>query len=328
VFAENAVNSPVGVTVTASIEQPLLTLGADAVLFVRVGSGDVTPEVETIELYNDGPGDLAALGEISCLPSDEDLIRCDVLDEELELSLDPAFLEPGLNVYTVWVEAENSAISRTITVTVHVMPNPELSLSPPALHFSAVRGSTTVQSGVVEVRNPLGGSVSSISCPAAPAAWVTCSVSGNGVNVGIQPSGLTASPPVATVLVTARLWPQDRIVTTPLTVSLNVEQPVLALSGYILELRGTASGTVTAQNPGAGLLASLGTVSCSAGANLSCAVDQATKVVTVTGVPDALDTGVYVRQVTISAANATNSQTVTVVLTVPIPLFRTTGTAP
>jgi hypothetical protein len=74
---------------------------------------------------------------------------------------------------------------------------------------------------------------------------------------------------------------------------------------------------VQASNTGAGTLANLGTIACSQPTNVACTVNQATGVLTITTNTTGLVAGTYLRSVIVTAANASNTQTVTIVLTVP-----------
>jgi hypothetical protein len=70
-------------------------------------------------------------------------------------------------------------------------------------------------------------------------------------------------------------------------------------------------------NIGAGVLANLGVIACSSPANVTCTPNQGTGQLQITTAVGALTPGTYIRVVDVSATNATNTQTVTIVLTIP-----------
>ena len=74
-------------------------------------------------------------------------------------------------------------------------PTVELLLSQASVQFRAVRGSTSPQTQTLTIANSGGGRLGPISCPAAPASWLTCQVTGgNLVTLTANPSGLKWRP--------------------------------------------------------------------------------------------------------------------------------------
>jgi hypothetical protein len=173
----------------------------------------------------------------------------------------------------------------------------------------------------VNVVNLGGGQLGTVTCPANPAAWLTCVIDNNAiVRITVSAQNLTASPAPVTFDVSAASEGGVSQGTAALTVGFAVEQPVLAVTPTHAELTGTASVVIQASNIGAGTLQNLGTIGCSQPANISCGVNQSTGAITITTAPGQLAPGTYVRVVSVVAANTNNSETVTIVLTVPPPV--------
>jgi hypothetical protein len=219
----------------------------------------------------------------------------------------------------VTVAAEHSNVAATLTVTVNVEPLPRIGLAQSTVHFTAIRGSISPLSQTVGIVNLGGGVLGVVDCPDAPTAWLTCTADASGVHLVASPVGLSSSPAPVVVQVTAVSLEGISQGAATVTVSMSLEQPVLAVTPTNAQIQGTGSVNVQASNIGAGTLLNLGTIGCSQPANITCSVNQNTGVLTITTVPGNLTPGTYIRVVDVTAANANNSQTVTVVLTVPSP---------
>jgi hypothetical protein len=221
------------------------------------------------------------------------------------------------------VSAPNSNVSRTVAVTLSAAPT--IALSATDLAFQAIRGSTTDLVKTVKVSNAGNGVLGGITCPATPAAWLTCAVAADVLTFTAKPTGLTASPPqvlVPVVAVGASNNPQN------VTVNLAILQPVLSLSQSVVNstvatLATSTPVVVMVANTGAGVLADLGTIACTpnpADAHINCAVNQAAGTLTLTvntATGPAITPGKYVLPVSVTASNAVNAtQPITIVLTV------------
>jgi hypothetical protein len=323
VTATGATNSPQAVTVNFTIRQPVLSVDETTVAFTAVqGTSSTTPASATVTVTNTGEGTLANLGGISCVPPTASPVTCTVNQNTgaLTLVVNPTGVV-GTKLYSVTVSAPNSSVTRVVTVSLSAAPG--IALSPSELSFQAIRGSTTDLIKKVKVGNAGNGSLGTITCPANPAAWLTCAVTNADTLVfTAKPTGLTASPLEVLVPVTAAGAfnnPQN------VTVNLTIQQPVLTLSTSVLNLTVAAGGTTTptavmVTNTGAGTLADLGTIAC-AGSDprVTCGVNQTTGALTLavnTASAPALVAGKYVFTVTVSAPNNSTPQTVTIVLTV------------
>jgi len=225
------------------------------------------------------------------------------------------------------VSAPNSNVSRTVTVTLSAPPT--IALSANELNFQAIRGSNVPLVKKVKVRNGGNGTLGTITCaPNSAVAWVICQViPGDSLMFTANPVGLTASPsPDADFLVTAVGAfnnPQH------VTVSLTIQQPVLSVSQSVVNLTVTAPATagpatVMVTNSGAGTLADLGAIGCTAipapaDPHVGCAVTQATGALAITvntATAPALPPGQHVFTVQVSATNVSNPQTIVIVVTV------------
>jgi hypothetical protein len=328
ISAGGALNTPQVVEVSLALQQPLLTLDRNEVIFTaRVDSTTATPAQDTVLVTNSGAGTLANLGAITCAVPTGAPVTCavDGATGQLRLSANPTGLTRGERVYLLQVSAPNSDVTRILTVRLRVTAPSTLAFSPPALFLAAIRGSTTAVVDTVTVTNAGDGVLGTVACPASPAAWLSCAELGTDrLVVTADPSGLTTTPATVDIQVTA-----DSASNSPaaLPVTLTIQQPVLAVSTSRADFSSVAgsgvttpaSVAVTVTNTGAGTLANLGGLTCAppGGAPVGCAVDQGTGELALTVTPGALTAGTYVWVVTVSAPNASNgSQTVTVVLTV------------
>ena len=323
VTATGATNSPQPVTVNLNIRQPVLAVSATTVSFAAVPGGTTTtPANEKVTVTNSGEGTLANLGTIACTPPDPSPVTCavDQASGELTFTVNPVGIV-GTRVFPVTVSAPNSTVTRTVTVSISAAPG--IALSPNELNFQAIRGSTTDVIKKVKVTNSGSGSLGTISCPIAPAAWLTCA---NGLADTLvftaKPSGLTASPTEVLVPVTA-----TGALNSPQNVTVNfaILQPILSVSSTIVNASVAAGGTtapsvVNVTNVGAGALSDLGTITCTpSAARVNCAVNQGTGALSITvntATAPALAQGTHVFSVTVSSTNSTPQQTITIVLTV------------
>ena len=316
VTAVGAANNPQTVTVTMELSQPAVGVNPSAVAFTVSSGGEVTPETAVVTVFNAGAGTFANLGNVTCAPPADSPVDCSVVGAQLTFTLDANQIVAGVNQYLVNVSAQNSPTSATVVVTVNAEPPPSLGLAQSAVHLTAVRGSTTTIPATVAVVNRGGGTLGIVDCPDNPAPWLTCTADDSNVFLVANPTGLSATPAPVVVTVTAQSEEGVSQGTANLTVNLSIEQPVLAVTPTSAEMTGAASVQVQASNIGAGAYANLGLINCSQPANVTCTVNQGTGALTITSVPGNLAPGTYVRVVTVTAANAANSQTVTVVLTV------------
>jgi hypothetical protein len=324
VTAVGAPDKPQSVVVNLIIDQPVLTLNAAQVNFTASETGSTTtPASANVSVTNSGAGTLANLGPISCLPTPANArVTCAVNQGTgvLTLSVNPAGLAPGTFVFPVIVSAPNDNVSKTITVTLALAAVPRIALSQQALVFQMIRGAANPAPQTVTVTNIGGGSLGNIGCPASPASWLGCAVSGSTLTFTVNPAGLTASPTAVTVPVTAAgatNSPQN------ITVNFTIRQPVLSVSQSdvaFTAVPGTsnttpASDTVTVTNTGEGTLANLGTIACvpPAGSPVTCTVNQNTGELTIAVNPTGI-VGTKLYPVQVSAPNSTVTRTVTVSL--------------
>jgi hypothetical protein len=204
-------------------------------------------------------------------------------------------------------------------VTLVMSALPRISLSQGALLFQMLRGGAAPASQIVTVSNGGGGSLGTVSCPASPAAWLSCSVSGNTtLTFAVDPTGLTASPTSVAVPVSA-----TGATNTPqnVNVSFNIRQPVLSVDVASVVFTAVPGGTTTSPtsakvivtNTGEGTLTDLGTITCTppTPSPVTCTVAQNTGELTFTANPAGI-VGTRVSAVTVSAPNSNVSRVVTV----------------
>lgn len=328
ISSANAVNSPQAVTVSFAIAQPVLRLSKSALTF-RATENDTTavPAQDTVLVTNAGAGTLGNLGAITCSPPEDEPVMCAVIPATgvLTVEVDPIDLSPGVYVYLVEVSAAHSDASQVITVTLTVVAPPTMVLDPSTLHFRAIRGTTVSLVDSVAISNAGGGSLGEITCPAEPAAWLTCAVRDTTqLTITADPTGLLSSPLQVNILVAAT---EARNSPVSLPVTFTIQQPVLAVSVPQVSFTAAVGASVTDPtshvvlvtnaNEDAGTLANLGMISCTVADPASCAVNQATGELTLTVDPSTLDAGRYVWFATVTAEHASNdSVTITVVLDV------------
>jgi hypothetical protein len=312
------------VSVDLSITQPVLGVSAAAVGFSGVeGSANTTPGTATVTVTNTGAGTFGNLGAISCTPTPAtSRVSCAVNAGTgvLTISVDPLGLTAATYLYTLTVTSENNTTAQVVTVSLSLGARPVIVLSQGAVLFTAIRGAVQPMTRTITVSNGGGQSLGAIGCPAAPAAWLACAVSGSTITLAANPAGLTASPATVQVPVSA-----SAAVNSPqnVSVSLAIEQPIVALSASSVSFAGQegvavttpASATVNVTNAGAGTLVALGTITCTATAPVTCGVASSTGVLSISVNPVAVTAGTHLYQVTVSAANSGVSRTLSVVLT-------------
>jgi hypothetical protein len=325
ITAAGAPDKAQSVAVNLIIDQPVLTLNAAQVNFTAAENGPgTTPASATVTVTNSGAGTLANLGSITCVPTPANArVSCGVNQGTgvLTLSVDPAGLAPGTYVFPVVVSAPNDNVSKTIAVTLALAAIPRIALSQQALVFQMIRGAAAPAPQTVTVTNIGGGSLGTISCPASPASWLACAVSGGTtLTFTVNPAGLTASPTGVSVPVTA-----TGATNSPQQVNVNftIRQPVLSVSASTVAftaVQGTstttpASAIVTVTNTGEGTLANLGTIAClpPEGSPVTCTVNQTTGDLTLVVDPTGI-VGTKLFAVQVSSPNSTVSRIVTVSL--------------
>ena len=331
ISAPGAADHPQSIQATLVIEQPVLTLSAGSLTFAGTeGSATTTPTAATVTVTNTGAGTLGSLGTVSCTPVPADAHVSCVVNQAtglLSFSIDPTGLTAGTHVFPVRVSAPNDNVARTVTLTLALSARPRLVLSLNAVQFEAVRGSLSAPPQVVTITNGGGGALGIVSCPAAPAAWLTCSVTGSTVTLVANPTGLAASPAAASVPVSATGASNSP---QAVGVTLAILQPVLSVSASTVNftaLTGAttttpASATVAVTNTGAGALANLGVVSCipvTAGTPVHCAVDQPSGILTFTVDPTGVASGTHLYDVLVSAPNSGVTRTITVSFAISAP---------
>jgi len=328
VTASGATNSPQSITVNFNIRQPVLSVSESSVAFTALpGTTGTTPASATVTVTNTGEGTLANLGTIACVPPEASPVTCTVSQNtgQLTIVVNPTGVV-GTKLYAVQVSAPNSTVSRTVTVSLSAAPG--IGLSPSEVNFSAIRGSTTDIVKKVKVLNLGNGSLGTIACPPNPATWLTCTVIlGDTLVLTAKPTGLTVSPPELPISITAAAATNNP---QTLTVNFTILQPLVGLNSNSLALTVTAGGTTTPNstikvlNTGAGTLANVGTIACApppTEPRVTCSVNQGTGDLTITvnsATAPALTGGgrQYVFLLTVTAANAANTETLAVVLTV------------
>ena len=313
------------VQVSLIIDQPVLTLStATANFTASEGSAGTTPGAATITVTNTGAGTLADLGAITCVPSPANTrVACAVNQSAgtLVLTVNPAGLAPGTYVFPVAVTSPNDNVVKTIAVTLANSALPRIALSQGSLVFQMLRGGTAPAAQTVTVSNGGGGTLGTVACPAAPATWLSCAVSGGGTTLtfNVNPTGLTASPTPVNVPVTATgatNSPQNVVV------SFTIRQPVLSLSATTAEFSVNPGGVntttpgsvvIAVTNTGEGTLADLGAIACDPPANspVTCAINQTTGDLTITVNPAGV-VGTKIFPTVVSAPNSNVSRTIAV----------------
>jgi hypothetical protein len=188
IVAAGAANNPQLVAVTLGLDQPILTVSNSAVVFTAAeGSSVTSPSSQTVTVSNTGPGTDASLGVISC--SVDAPVACQVDGNQLTITANPTNLTAGVTVHQVTVTAENSNVSRTIAVAINVTR--PITVAPSTVNFTATNGSTTPQSQTVTVSYP-SGTLGTLSCPATPISWLTCTPGTNTVTFTMNPTGVTS----------------------------------------------------------------------------------------------------------------------------------------
>ncbi len=123
VTAAEAVNSPQVVTVSFTIQQPVLSLDATRLDFTAdEGDSTADPSASVVTASNTGAGELSDLGGLSCSPEDP-RVDCtvDQADGELTISVDPDGLAGGTYAWLVEVSAPHASNeSRSLLVALTV----------------------------------------------------------------------------------------------------------------------------------------------------------------------------------------------------------------
>lgn len=317
-------------TVRMVVEQPVLAVSIGTVAFTAPeGSAQATPATASVTVSNSGAGTLANLGTITCVPSPATTrVTCAVNQAQggLTVSVNPQGLPAGTHVFPLAVNSEHSSVPQTVSVTLVVAAAPRIGLSRPVVQFQAIRGGGAAPAQTVTVSNVGGGTLGAVSCPASPAPWLTCSVSGGTVTLVADPGTLTASPPAVSVPISAA-----GALNSPqaIEVGLDIRQPVLTLARneviFTARVDSTtalpAQDTVQVANTGAGTLANLGALTCTvpSGAPVTCAVDAATGQLRLSANPTGLTRGERTYLVPVAAANSDITRILTVRLRVTAP---------
>jgi hypothetical protein len=314
------------IEVALAVEQPALTVSPTTVAFTatEVESG-TTPTSAAVTVTNTGAGGLADLGAITCGPTPAaPRVTCSVDQSAgvLTVAVDPVGLGPGTHIFPLTVAAEHSSVPQTVSVTLAVSALPRIGLSRQSVHIEATRGSTAAVAQTVVVSNLGGGTLSAVTCPAQPAAWLTCSVSGSTVTLTASPAGLTASPTPVSVPISV-----SNAVNSPQSVNVTfaINQPVLALDrssvGFsVIEGSSEATpgqDTVRVSNTGAGDLANLGAITCQPPAEspVTCEVGSG-GVLLVSVNPEDLPRGSHTYPLDVSAAHSSVTRVLSVTVNV------------
>ncbi len=214
VTATGAANSPQSIGVSLSLGQPVLSLSNYWASFEAVaGDASTVPPERVIAVLNEGAGTPEHLGQVACAVPAGGPVSClyDDAAGTLVLSVDAEDLEPGTTVYPVTVSAEHSGVSRTVTVVVTTRPSPFPVLDPDDLTFTFPPGATEPSTLTVAVTNGGGGSLGEVTCPSAPASWLTCAVVGDEgeelLQLTASPAGLAEAPDPIVLAVTAEHAP-------------------------------------------------------------------------------------------------------------------------
>ncbi len=321
-----AINSPRNVEVNLRILQPILVLSRSTVSFTaNPGAGSAAPTSDTVTAQNTGAGTAASLGTLACNVPVGSPVTCSIgqTTRTIQVSVNPTGIARGQHIFPIEITAENSPLTRTLSVRLTVNDPATLTLTPSVRHFTAIRGSVGALAQTVQISNTGTGTLGSLSCPANPATWLTCVVNDSTqLTLTADPTGLTASPASVNVPVTA-----TGAFNSPATVevSFTIQQPILSVSATQVAFTDAGGGAttpaqhvVTVTNSGAGTLTNLGGITCTVAAPAACAVNQGTGELTFTFDPTGLGSGTHVQVATVSAPHAGNAnQSVTLVLTVP-----------
>jgi hypothetical protein len=329
VSASGAANSPQTITATFAIEQPILSLTPSSVSFSAIqGTTDVTPTSHSVQAGNVGAGTAADLGVLTCAAASPITCSVNPTARTIIVGIDPLAVTPGTAVHFVTVNASNSSVSQTVAVSLTVAPPPTLVLTPASVTFRVPVGSTALVTQTVALSNSGGGTLGDVTCPALPAAWLTCSVTGTTLTLVANPNGLISSPTPVSVDVVAANAPNDikvlpvaLVITHTMALSANTAAfSASAAGGASVPVGGTttpASVVVTLSNGSGGSLADLGAIGCQFPSPISCSVNQGTGQITLTLNPVGRTPGTHTFTVNVTAANGSNSPLpITVTLTV------------
>jgi hypothetical protein len=114
---------------------------------------------------------------------------------QLTVSVSATGLTAGTYVFPLTVTAPNQGNgSQPLTAVLTVSAPPCIAVSQPLVHFQAIRGSLTPLTQTVTVSHGGNGSLGTVSCPANPAAWLSCAVTGGTtLTFTARPAAPTAS---------------------------------------------------------------------------------------------------------------------------------------
>ncbi len=321
VTASGAANSPVSLSVTLNVTAtaPRIRLSPGAFTFSYTAGGSL-PAAQNLSVTSGG----VALGfTVSTSPSWLSATPTNgTTGGTVSLSVNPSGLAVGSYSGSVTVTVPGASNSpQSVGVTLNVAAQPNLTLSPGSLTFDYHTGAGAPPTQGVSV-NSSGGALSYTTSTSV--AWLTASP-GSGttpgtVNIGINPSGLTAGTYNGTVTVTSSAAgnsPQKVNVT--LTVSAGASS--LSLSPSTLSFSYQSGGflpsskAVSVASNGAALNYTVGTSA--AWLSASPAGGTTPGSVSVSVSPNGLAVGTYTGTVTVTASGASNSpQQVSVTLTV------------
>jgi len=321
VTASGAANSPVNLSVTLNVTAtaPRIRLSPGAFTFSYTAGGTL-PEAQNLSITSGG----VALGfTVSASPSWLSATPTSgTTGGSVSLSVNPSGLAARTYSGSVTVTVPGASNSpQTVGVTLNVAAQPNLTLSPGSLTFDYHTGGGAPPTQSVSV-NSNGGAVSYTTSTSA--AWLTASpASGTTpgtVNVGINPSGLSAGTYNGTVTITSTAAgnsPQK--VNVALTVSagsasLSLSPSTLSFSYQIGSFLPAAKAIAVSSN-GSALNYAVGT----SGGWLSATPSSGTTPgsVSVSVSPSGLAAGTYTGTLTVTSSGAPNSpQIVSVTLTV------------
>jgi hypothetical protein len=310
----NAGNQTFAVALTVQA-LPRMALSRQSLIF-SFDRSNLTAQTQTVTVSNIGSG---TLGTISCV-SPASWLTCSVTGSTVSLTANPLGLSASPAPIDVTISAAN-AINTPLTVSVALtLTEPVLRLSSDTLTFSVIQGTllASPDSASITARAASGAvsSLGTITCTVPGSPPISCTVSDSTITVAVtDASALSAGVYVYPVTVSAT----NSSITRTISVTLYVKRPVLGATPTSLQMTGATSATVQVSNLGAGgALVDLGMIACStSAADVTCSIDQATGVVTLTTVPGSLAAGTYVRTAALTSAYAQNSQTITIVWTVP-----------
>lgn len=220
ISAAGASNSPVSVAVTLTVAQAAaaLAVSPQAITFNYL-TGSATPAAQGVSITNSGGGTLtwsatASAPWLSIAPASG------TAPSTLSVLVSPAGLSAGAYTGTVRIsaaDASNSPASVTVTLTVASAPaTPALAVSPQALSFNYMTGSTSPAAQGVSITNNGGGTLAWTA--SSSASWLSVSpASGtapSAPSVLVSPSGLSAGTYAGSVQISAAGIPSQTLSVT------------------------------------------------------------------------------------------------------------------